>query len=132
MGLGGYLEIHNFTEHSFKRGEVHKYQMHSWKPPEVIEPWKNVKFYIEYDETLFKQVRDDASDVTYICNSLPFSFRVHAGINSNLDAYLKFIYVQKHDDIGLYPDGRQGFRHNGTLHLCIVKSLSENVGKRDT
>nr|XP_014294129.1 uncharacterized protein LOC106692597 [Halyomorpha halys] len=65
MGQGGYLVLVNATDSDWELSHYHYYQMNEWSFPAEIPAGDFAQIYIEWDEGLFRFVKDDAAEARY-------------------------------------------------------------------
>ena len=135
MGQGGFLWIINATTKKFKKIYEHSYQMESWSFKDIPKQSME-RFYIEYNEGIFKNKCDDAGEATFEIE----------GTNKHFQLQVRWPFKEEEcglkvdwsafggaQDYSVFPPppssgniGELGWFHNGTLSLLVMENGAKN------
>ncbi|HTU70891.1 MAG TPA: hypothetical protein VMF11_11295 [Candidatus Baltobacteraceae bacterium] len=80
MGTGGSITLVNGTTHDWRRTHQNSYQMAAWEFPQAIAAGTAPRIYVEWDERLLHEWRDDVGEVTYAIGDTGHTFQVQASV----------------------------------------------------
>lgn len=84
MGQGGTVILLNGTPYQFVRSYQHSYQMAQYNFPTTIYPGQAASVYVEWQQSFFSSIKNDAGEVTYSIQGTGDSFQVQARSASNV------------------------------------------------
>ncbi|KAF8645875.1 hypothetical protein AX16_007533 [Volvariella volvacea WC 439] len=93
MGQGGLIVLINGTPYAWDRVYQRSYQMNSWDFPTSIASGQTSTPYIEWDQGIFKNQKDDSGEATYQLRGTSYQFQVQARAYKAGDFHLKVYFI---------------------------------------
>lgn len=121
MGQGGYLSITNSTPYCWKKTYDYSYQMDAWNFPDVIEKGINYKLYIEWDESIFHQSRDDQGIAEYtIEDGSGSKLKINANNRNEFCISINSSGLKRKKESRKREDCVLGWMHDGIMNYVVV------------
>ena len=126
MGQGGKITLVNSTPYNWTRTHQHSYQMHSWNFPSTIPAKTSVSVYVEWDQNIFHQQKDDAGEIDYTLDGTGKVFQIQARAQSGFDLKIYFRdletqSIRKGTTISL------GWEHDGYVSFVLAGSVGHFI-----
>lgn len=133
MGMGGYLWIINATSRLLKLTHQQSFQMNAWEFKSVSQQTME-KFYIEYNEQIFKIHSNDRGDATFQLDGTDDSFHLLARYpykTGECGLTVDWNGMKSQQKYAVFPPpdktiGELGWLHNGCLSLLIMEKGIKN------
>ncbi|WP_347900744.1 hypothetical protein [Pseudomonas purpurea] len=90
MGQGGYVTLVNATDSDWELTKLEKYQMNAWSFPKKISARSRANVYVEWDQGIGTNQKDDAGEAQYTFGTSGLKFEVQARAKNGFNIQIYF------------------------------------------